>query len=227
MLSLPWPVETLQSTPYSLTTPTQTRSTRWPCYCSNYLCSWQERRQSNGAYSTLLLLSYELPNYHKKNSSKNEGNLAYEYELLLFLQQQKVCSATAVKETANPSAWSHIFNFQRLSPPRRRARKLLSLCHTHECAKEPLSALPNNGLMENFGARAEVVNILQEKFRGRGASGCRFDRRFGSEKTCFFCGHCDTGGHAMIGTSLVSELPLEQHLTLLAGALVSFFPFVF
>ena len=68
--------------------------------------------------------TYELPNHLKKKVS---------YELLLVLQQSKMY-LTTVQETANSSACNHIFNFQRRGPPRRRARKLLSLCHTHGSA---------------------------------------------------------------------------------------------
>ena len=41
--------------------------------------------------------------------------------------------------------------------------------------------VPNNGFMEEFGARAELRNILEEKIRGRGGSSGRFDRRFGKK----------------------------------------------
>ena len=53
---------------FALTTPTQTPGTRWPCCCSSssssYLRFWKEQRQRNGARSTLLLQSYELPKGH-------------------------------------------------------------------------------------------------------------------------------------------------------------------
>ena len=39
------------------------------------LCSWKEQREKNGAHSTLLLQSYELPKHAKKALLKNEGNL--------------------------------------------------------------------------------------------------------------------------------------------------------
>ena len=39
------------------------------------LCSWKEQRKKNGAYSTPLLQSYELPKHYKKALLKNEGNL--------------------------------------------------------------------------------------------------------------------------------------------------------
>ena len=41
------------------------------------------------------------------------------YELLFLLQQRKIYLAE-VQETANSSAYSHIFNFQRRGPPQRR-----------------------------------------------------------------------------------------------------------
>ena len=98
-----------------------------------------------------------------------------------------------VRERAHSSAWDHIFKFQKRGPPRRRARKLLSPCHSRECTKEPISALPNYGSKEKFGAKAELRNILQEKkkMRGRGGSSYRFDRKIG--KKSFFCGQCNTG----------------------------------
>ena len=40
----------------------------------------------------------------------------------------------AVQETANSSAWNHIIKFQRRGPPRRRARKVLSIGRTHGSA---------------------------------------------------------------------------------------------
>ena len=46
-----------------------------------------------------------------------------------------------------------------------------------------ISALPNNGSMGEFGARAELRNILQENSEVyRGTSSCRFDRRFDKKK---------------------------------------------
>ena len=87
-----------------------------------------------------------------------------------------------MQETANSNPWNHIFNFQRRGPPRRRARKLVSLLpHSRECTKEPISALPNNGSKKKLGAKEQLRNILQEKLRGRGGSSCRFDRTFGKK----------------------------------------------
>ena len=60
--------------------------------------------------------------------------------------------------------------------------------HSRECTKKPISVLPNSGSMEEFGAWAEVWNILQEQLRGRGGSSYRFDCLL----LCF-CGHCNTG----------------------------------
>ena len=39
-----------------------------------------------------------------------------------------------------------------------------------------MSALPNYVSKEKFGANAELRNVLQEKWIGRGGSNCRFDR---------------------------------------------------
>ena len=63
------------------------------------------------------------------------------------------------------------------------------------CTKEPMSASPNSGSMEKFGARANLRNTPGTwyptgKNRGRGASSCRFDRRF---SFFLFCGPCNTG----------------------------------
>ena len=44
------------------------------------------------------------------------------------------------KETADSSAWNHIFRFQRRGPPGRKVRKLMSLRHTHGSA--PKSPCP-------------------------------------------------------------------------------------
>ena len=82
---------------------------------------------------------------------------------------------STVQETANSSAWNHIFQFRRRSLDGK-SRKLLSLPHTHESA--PWSPyLPCQIIHQGVGA--EWRNILQEKLRGRGGSSCRFERRFG------------------------------------------------
>ena len=101
--------------------------------------------------------------------------VSYEYELLLFLQQlQNILGYSARNQ-----------NFKRLEPrfqssATRSASKegtetAAALPHSRECTKEPISALPNNGSMEKFGARAELRSVLQEKLRGRDGSSCRFD----------------------------------------------------
>ena len=51
----------------------------------------------------------------------------------------------------------------------------VALPHSRECTKEATPVLPNNGSKVKFGATAELRNIVQEKKRGKGASGCRFD----------------------------------------------------
>ena len=87
-------------------------------------------------------------------------------------------------ETTNSSAWNHIFNFQRRGAPRRRARKLVSLCHTH--GSSPRSPYPPCQIVVQEKSselrRAEIRNVPKGKFRGRGGSSCRFDRRFGKKK---------------------------------------------
>lgn len=75
----------------------------------------------------------------------------------------------AVQETANSNAWNNTFKLQRRGPPRRRARKLLSLCHTRKaCTKKSISDLPKN--LDQWkkselevARRAKLQNILQEK----------------------------------------------------------------
>ena len=54
--------------------------------------------------------------------------------LFLVLQQTKNAWLFTVQETENSSAWNHISKNQRRDPPRRRARKVLSLWHTHGTA---------------------------------------------------------------------------------------------
>ena len=87
-------------------------------------------------------------------------------------------------------------HFQRSAPRsgwKEISETAVALLHSWECIKEPISALPNNGLLVKFGARAELRNILQAKLRGRGGFSCRFDRRFGHSgpfwKTAFMILH--------------------------------------
>ena len=107
--------------------------------------------------------------------------VSYEYELLLFLQQlQNILGYSARNQ-----------NFKRLEPrfqssATRSASKegtetAAALPHSRECTKEPVSALSKNGSMESFGDRTELRNILRAKNRGRGASSCRSDRKFGKQ----------------------------------------------
>lgn len=64
VLSLAPTVEARQRTPFSLATPTETRSTRCLCYLHQLLlCSWKELRENNGAYSTINGAMYQ----HLKN----------------------------------------------------------------------------------------------------------------------------------------------------------------
>ena len=152
-----------------------TYSTGWPCHCIS--CCVLGKSSSRATEHILHCCCCRATSYQniikKTNKRRKPGIWCHTSTSLLFLQQQKTCMAT-VQETANSSAWN-IFIFQRQGPPRRRARKLLSLCPTHGSAH---TCLANNWTTEKNGARAEVRNILQEKFRGGGASSCRFDRRF-------------------------------------------------
>ena len=53
-----------------------------------------------------------------------------------------------------------------------------------------LAKLWFKGKVRSYDSRAELRNVLQEKWRCRGGSSCRFDRKVG----IFFCGQCNTGG---------------------------------
>ena len=92
----------------------------------------------------------------------------------------------ALQETTNSSAWNHIFNFQRRGPPRRRARKLLSLCHTLWSAPRspylPCHLKKSSELEQNYGMS------YRKNLRGRGGSSCRFDRKI-AKKMFFFVGN--------------------------------------
>ena len=156
MLSLPPTVETRQTSPFSLTTPTQTRSTRWPCYCS--ICCVLGK-SSGRATEHILRCRCRPTSYQNsipKNVSKNrrKSGIWYIVHHTSIRRVRVPALSTAANNVLgystrnrNSSAWNHVFNFQRRGPCRRRARKLLSLCHTHgeKCTKEPITALPSNG----------------------------------------------------------------------------------
>ena len=173
--------------------------TRWPCYSSNY-CS--VLRQSSGKAKEHMLhcccraridYMYGLPN-HIQNNRRN-------YELVR-VRTSSCFFYSLRKNILGYSTSNH--KFKRSGPhfettARRSGREDISepttavaFPQSREYTKEPISALPTNGSMEKFRARAQLRNILQEKVRGRGGSSCRFDRRF--RKTKSYCGHCNTGG---------------------------------
>ena len=106
---------------------------------------------------------------------KNEYQVPTSWAVKMYL--------ATVQETANSSAWNHIFNFQRRGPCRRMAWKLQR--HSRECAREPMPALPNYGWKEKFAARAELRHVLQEKLRGRGGSSCRSDCVWAMQDRCW------------------------------------------
>ena len=184
MLSLPPTVETRQTTPCCFTTPTQTRSRRWPCYCNSHCALGKERRQSNGAYSTLQQ-SYELrPKYRLKRFQKTKETwhlVSCEYE---------PAPSTAAKYTWLHSTRNH--KSKRLEPhcqfsATRSASKegkeiAVALQHSRDSTKEPISALPNNATTKKIAARAELQNLLQKKKRGKSASSCRFHPRLCKKK---------------------------------------------
>ena len=198
MLSPPPTVETRQITQFPLTTPTQTRTVLRADLATaeaTGLCPCIEQRQSNGSYFTLLLQSYKLPKHHlKKKNLNNEGNLtpvtSRTYDL--------IAPSTAVNNILGYStrnrkfkACKFFFNFQGRVPPRRRARKLLPLCHTHGSAPrspylpcQVMDQRKKSELEQNYVVPSCILPscILEEKIPGRGASRCRLHRRFGENK---------------------------------------------
>ena len=137
MLSIPPTVETRQRTPFSLTTPAQTRSTPWPCGCSSYCCVLGK----SGGRATEPILRcccrISFTTMSNKNASKKRRKPGIWYRTTrahVLRPATKVYLAT-VRETANSSASNYIFNFQRRGLPTRRARKMLWLYHyTHGSA---------------------------------------------------------------------------------------------
>ena len=100
------------------------------------------------------------------------------YELLLVQQPLAVKKYTwlrTVQKTANSSAWNHIFNFQGRGPPRKRARKLLLLSHTHESApRNPY--LPCQIMVQRKSSELEQNYGMpyMKKMSGTGGSSCGF-----------------------------------------------------
>ena len=138
MVSHALTVETRQRTPFSLKTPTQVYALA--SLLQQLRRSWNEQWESNRAYTTLMLQSYDPPKYPPpQNVSKNEGSLA------------------TIQETAISSAWNHIFHIQQRGPPRRSARKLLSRCQTRRSASrspclpwQPMDQPKNSELEHNY-----------------------------------------------------------------------------
>ena len=64
----------------------------------------------------------------------------------------------------------------------------VALPHSRECTKEPISALPNYGSREKFGAKAELRNVLQEKIKNVEVVPV-VDLTAKSAKKCFFVGN--------------------------------------
>ena len=126
---------TRHTTPFSLSMPTLTPSTRWPCYCRSYCCVLGQssgRATEHSLHCSCCRATYELRNYYKK----------IWYDEYHTFERAPDPSTTAarnilrytVQETANSSAWNHIVKFQRRVRDGRRSRKLLSLCHTYGSA---------------------------------------------------------------------------------------------
>ena len=139
--------------------PAETPITRWLCYYSNCCVLGQSSgRATEHILHCCCRATYEL----QKNTFFN-WYYCTTCQLLLLLHQQKIYLA-AVQKTVNSSAWNQFFNFQRRGPPRRRARKLLSLCHTHGSAlRNPY--LPCQIIVQRKSSEVEqkLRNILQEK----------------------------------------------------------------
>ena len=101
-----------------------------------------------------------------------------------------------VQETVISSAWNHIFNFQRRDPPRRRSRKLLSLCHTHGGAprspylpcqirvqRENSELDQIYGMLYTKNREVEVVPVVDL-----------------IADSAFFCGQCNTGANTTVAS---------------------------
>ena len=107
--------------------------------------------------------------------------------------------STAVKNTLGYSTRN--VKFKRLEPhfqlsATRSASKegtetAVALSHSRECTKEPISALPNNGSMEKFGAKAELLWNIKSKVEVLPVVDLIAD----SAKIVFFfvCKQCSTG----------------------------------
>ena len=68
--------------------------------------------------------------------------------------------------------------------------RFATITGVHQGAHICLAKLCFKGKVRSYDSRAELRNVLQEKWRCRGGSSCRFDRKVG----IFFCGQCNTGG---------------------------------
>ena len=179
---------TCHRTPFSLPMPALTPTTRWPWYCSSYCVL--------GKTATAL-----------ERAAKEQRSTVYTLLLQSFVWairslKKNGTTSTAVKNIlgfVNIKDDTRNHKFKRLEPQchisatrsrwKETSESAVALPHSRECTKEPISPLPNNGSMENFGAK--LRNVLQEKLRGRGGSSCRFDRKIGKKKKKFSCGQCN------------------------------------
>ena len=109
------------------------------------------------------MLSFTKNIYHlKKSCLKNEGNMAFEYQLLLFLQQQKTYRYLATYSSTRNRKFKRLephFQFSATRSASKEGTEMLSLCHSHGNArlKEPSTALPivdeweKSKLEQNYG----------------------------------------------------------------------------
>ena len=184
---------TCHRTPFSLPMPALTPTTRWPWYCSSYC--------------VLGKTATALERAAKEQRSKVYTLLLQSFVWAIRSLKKNGTTSTAVKNIlgfVNIKDDTRNHKFKRLEPQchisatrsrwKETSESAVALPHSRECAKELISALPNYGSKEKFGARAELLNVLQEKNMSRCGSNCQVDRlRF------FFCGQCNTGGYSLGG----------------------------
>ena len=159
------PVETCQITPFTLPMPTQTTRSALALILRTVCVLGKSYERTTACFVFF-------PCWYARVCTVSA--VAPPALLLLVLQQKNIC-LTTVRETENSSAWNHIFKLHRRGPLRRRTRKVLSLWHTHgSCTKKLISALPNYGSTELFGARAEQQGSYRKKEGGRRGSSVFF-----------------------------------------------------
>ena len=139
---------TRHRTPFFLPMPAHAPRMRWVSLILQQLlcCSWIEQRKSSGAYSTLTAVVAA----HMKKK----------------LIRAAARSTAAVKKILDYSTRNG--NLRRLEPhfqlsatrsaSREGTEGAVTLPHSRECTKEPISALPNYGSKGKSGARPDRIN---------------------------------------------------------------------